>query len=428
MPKSRIIIIGIIGIVVVFFALIFLGIIPGLRISENPNADVALEFWGVFDEPRVIEETIKLVPGFQVSYKEFNPATYEQELIDALAAGRGPDILMIHNSWLPKHFDKLVPASQEQISISSFRKLFPTIVEQNFAPDGFIYALPLYIDTLALFYNKDIFDSNSITSPPKSWIEFENIIPRLRQLDASGKIVRAAAAIGGSNKNINRGTDILNNLMLQTGAPMVSNDFTKAEFANDGINSLGFYTKFANPGSEFYTWNDSLINSIDSFANESSAIIFNYSYQIPIIKEKNPFLNFAVAEIPQPANASKKVAYPNYWGLAVSNSSINPQVAWSFVLSLAANNQAASFYLSETGRPPALKDLISANLDNPELGVFANQALFARSWPQIDNNEIDKIFSKMIDEVINGRSAIDKALEEAEADVTDLMDRKKRNF
>ena len=36
--------------------------------------------------------------------------SYENDLRDALAAGNGPDVFLIHNSWLTKHQDKLSPA------------------------------------------------------------------------------------------------------------------------------------------------------------------------------------------------------------------------------------------------------------------------------------------------------------------------------
>ena len=69
----------------------------------------ALEFWGVFDDRTAFDGVIR---GFQnqnpnviVSYRQFSFGDYEKEVVDALAAGRGPDIWMIHNTWLPKHLD-----------------------------------------------------------------------------------------------------------------------------------------------------------------------------------------------------------------------------------------------------------------------------------------------------------------------------------
>src|SRR3989344_2389978 len=428
MPKSRVIIIGVAGLIVVFFLLLFTGIIPGLRPPSTDKTKVKLNFWGVFDSPEAMNSILEEIPGFEVSYRSLNPETYESDLISALASGRGPDVFMVHSSWLPKHSDKLAPANADQISLESLRSLYPTVVEQDFAPDQFVYGLPLYLDTLVLFYNRDIFDSKGVAEPPKTWADFERLVTKLRELDSSGRIIKAAAAIGGSNKSVNRATDLLSVLMLQSGLPMVSADFERAVFAEDGGQSLSFYTKFANPVSTLYTWNDSLKNSLDNFSEEGVAMIFNYGYQTENLKAKNPFLKFGVAPLPQPQGAAKTVNFANYWGIGVSNRFQNPRAAWNFILSLAADPKIVSRYAESMNRLPALRSLISELTDDPFWGVFGKQALSARSWPQIDSVEVDKIFSNMIEQVITGRSDINRALEEAESAVTRLMRIKRGNL
>ena len=55
---------------------------------------------------------------------------------------------------------------------------------------------------------------------------------------------------------------------------------------------------------------------------------------------------------------------------------------------------------------------------------FAKQILTAKSWPQINDNKIETIFSDMIESVINGRQSAETALDQAEAEVSQLMMRK----
>ena len=57
------------------------------------------------------------------------------------------------------------------------------------------------------------------------------------------------------------------------------------------------------------------------------------------------------------------------------------------------------------------------------LGVFAVQALSARSWYQADNDSIDQIFADMIEDVNVKKFKIRDALQSAEAKVTTLMSR-----
>jgi len=430
LSRSQLIILGSVLFMVLLVVGIFTGILPGARKLGKQLPDITLKIWGV-DDQGLFQDNLgsyqALRTNAHVNYEQINPATYEQDIINALAAGNGPDIIMFNNSWLPKHYNKLVPVKDTQLNLKSLKDIFPTVVEQDFAPGGKIYALPLYIDTLALFYNQDIFDKNGIAIAPKDWLDFQNLIPKLRQKDSFGKLTKPAAAIGGSNNTVDKASDLLMLLMLQAGAKMTDDQFTQATFAGNvggllpGVNALNFYSNFSDPKDIYYTWNDSLENSLDSFSRGNTAMIFNYALQGNNIKIKNPFLNFKAAAMPQPASADKAVNFPDYWGLAVTNNSKNPDWAWDLILYLTANDAVAENYLKISNRPPALRSLIQKYSDHPDLGVFAKQALSARSWPEIDKKAVSEIFSQMIKAVISGQLDAAAAATQAEQQVTDLM-------
>lgn len=409
---------------------IFTGILPGTRQPLEKLPEITLKVWGVEKRP-VMQD---ILSGYEnerknvrVDYEEKNPLTYEQDVINALASATGPDIIMFRSSWLPKHYNKIVPLKDEQLKLTALREMFPEVVEQNFVGNEKIYALPLYIDTLALFYNQDTFDKNGIAVAPKDWLELQNLIPKLRQKDVSGKIAKPAVALGGSETTIDNASDLLQLLMLQAGARMTDPDFTQATFSANvdtqvpGLDALNFYTKFTDAGDIYYTWNDSLPYSLDSFAKGDTSMIFAYESEKEAIKNKNPFLNFKAGLMPQPTGAEKAVNYADYWGLAVTNNSKNPDWAWDAILYLTANEIPAEKYLTATQHPPALRSLIQKYVEHPELGVFAKQALSARSWPQINQPEIKNIFSRMISSVIEGKLKPQDALVQAEREVTELM-------
>jgi multiple sugar transport system substrate-binding protein len=430
LTRSQLIIIGSALAVILLIVGVATGIIPGLRNLEDRPPELTLKVWGpdrpeLFNDNLLAYETLR--QNVKVDYEQINYLTFEQDFVNALAAGQGPDVIMFHNSWLPKHFNKIVPVKETQLNLKTLQEIFPTVVEQDFAPDGKIYALPLYIDTLALFYNQDVFDRNGIAISPKDWLDFQNLIPKLRQKDTSGKITKPAAAIGGSNRSMDKASDLLMLLMLQAGAKMTNEDFTQATFAQNvagvlpGLDAFNFYTKFTDPRDIYYTWNDDVEYSLDSFAKGDTAMILNYAYQRETIRNKNPFLNFKVAEMPQPDINQRAVNYPDYWGLAVTNNSKNPDWAWDLILYLTSNEVIAENYLTTSNRPPALRALIQKYTNHPELGIFAKQALSARSWPQADRDAINTIFSEMIGAAISGKLDASAALVQAERQVTELM-------
>ena len=423
MTKQQIVLIGIgVGFLVVVNAVFIFGLKPG----KEPKQTAALEFWGVEDPAAVYETAFRrfqsLYPSVKINYRDFPEKSYETELVNGLASGNGPDIFMVNHNWLPEYFDKLIPVPSQKFNLESLRNFFPQVVEQDFAPDGLLFALPLSIDTLVLYYNRDVFDQNAVISLPATWEDVQNVILQTRRTDSAGKIIKAGASIGGSENTIDRATDLLYLLMLQTGTEMTNPDFTQAAFNSPaGKKALDFYLKFSNPTDTYYTWNESLRYSLDAFANEETAMIFNYGAAGREIERRNPFLKFSKIAMPQPKEAEKRADYAEYWGYAVSNKSRHPIQAWDFILNLTTNFDNAKAYAEKTGKAPALRPLISSYSSHPVSGILAKQSLTARSWPQPDKEETRKIFSDMISDVLNSRLAPDVSLNQAALKVTRLM-------
>lgn len=423
--------------------LVFLTLILILRNVGGPGTGqgVALEFWGVFDDRTDFDKVIRnfqaLNPNISIIYRQFSFEDYEREVVNALAGGTGPDVWLIHHTWLPKHIDKLVPLpasisglDQPVMTFRDFQNQFVEVAVEDLTADSQIYAVPLYVDTLALYYNRDLFNSAGITLPPENWEAFNSAVERLTRLDASGNIIQAGAAIGASS-NINRSTDILMALMLQSGVRMTDIDNTSAAFSRTVDNTpvgdiaLRYYTDFASPNIRTYTWNSNQHYSIDAFIEGKAAMMFNYSHQAGVLNQKAARLNYAIAPMPQISVTDIK-NYANYWAVAVSKKSSVPNEAWRFV-SYLASREGSTSYLAQTMRPSARRDIIELQKNDLRLGVFANQALTAKSWYQIDNSAIESIFAEMIDDVNFGRLSIREALQNAEAEVNVLMARSRRS-
>jgi multiple sugar transport system substrate-binding protein len=435
-------------------ALVFASLVlSGCGFKGNSRVyGVTLEVWGVFDDTdaygSLLSDYRKIDPYVKkINYKKFNVDTYKQDLLDALASGNGPDIFLIRNSWVPAFKDKILEAPVSFADEKGFRDAFVDVVADDFmSADKKIYGAPLSVDSLALYYNKDIFAATGILTPPSTWDDFIKDTTLLTKIDAYGNITQSGAAFGTAY-NINRSTDILSAIMFQTGVPFQSNSNGSVSFGNS-THALEFYTQFADAQSTAYTWNTRQHYSIDTFFEGQSAMMINYSWHYETLKQKNAKLNIGIALLPQFVDGTK-ANYANYWGYVVAkNKSFGPEVtdkttqdklriheAWqflryltmpngkSFIMTNALSGAAktvslatdpAKAYLEATKKPAARRDLVETQRRDVVLGPFAEGNIIAKNWMQKDPENVETIFAEAIDAVNRGVATAVSSLSIAE--------------
>ncbi|HPC37490.1 MAG TPA: extracellular solute-binding protein [Candidatus Paceibacterota bacterium] len=412
--KSQKIIFIVIAAIVLIIVLMVLGILPGLKINDQKSSTkqipITLEFWGIDNESAyvpIIEKYRALHNNITINYHQINEENYENQLIESLAAQNGPDILMLKHNWIPKHYNKLYPSD---VLLKDLKLTFVDVVSNDLYYQNKVWALPLWVDTLALYYNKDLFNSASIPLPPTTWEEFLEDTKLLTKKDNTGNIIQSGAALGTIN-NIPNSIDILLLLMMHNNQLIVDEKGRGVFNTSNGSNAVNFYLSFANPASSNYSWNESFPESIEAFTQNKVAMIIDYNSAIKKIESLNAYLNYGIAPLPQPAQTLNKQNYADYWVYGVSGISKNPQAAWNFIYYLI--NEGAVDYLNNTFRPAANRVLIQSCKTDEKLKVFCEQALTAKTWFQLNPEKNYQILRNMLESIISGRTNIRNALGQA---------------
>ena len=410
------------------------------------GAPVTLDYWRVFDDEDTFADIIKayesLHPNVTINYRRLRPEEYETELIRAFAEGRGPDIFSVHNAKLGEMQSLMqpMPASvkvsyletlgslrkktvyvereQPTLTQKSLKQLYVDVVASDVlrayqtdpkaTPSLRIFGLPLSVDSLALFYNQELLDAAGVAEVPETWDEFQTAVTKLTVIDAAGKITQSGAALGTTD-NVERSADLISLLMLQNGTVMTEGNLVTFGEIPDGtpeglhpaVDAVRFYTDFANPTKEVYSWNDSFNSSFEAFVNGQTAIFFGYSYHMPFIETAAPRLGYGIAKMPQIAGG-RQVNYANYWVEGVAQNSDASNYAWDFV-QFATSPDQASKYLAEARKPTALRGLINTQLNDENMGPFAEQVLTAESWYRgRDADAMEKALNDFADNVLAG--------------------------
>jgi len=418
---------GILSVVAIVVVLMWAGLIPGLRSASTVTITRAnITVWGIDDEKiftNIAAAYKGQNSGIKITYTKKSPGTYEADLLRAFAAGTGPDLFEIHHTWLAKYPDILSPAPHDLFPLADFRQTFVDVAGSDFATNTDVYGAPLYVDTLALYYNVDLFNSASIVYPPADWDAFVKDSRQLTHRSQLSNILISGAAMG-AGKNVENSSDALALLMLQDGSPIADKN-GRVNFKSGTANSstsaaekaLQFYTSFARQTDPNYSWSGSGKDSAETaFAQNRVGMILGYSDTRARLLAASPKLRFSVAPVPQPKDVALQVNYADYWGFGVYKNSPNARAAWEF-LKYMTSSDINTYYLTATGRPAAQKDLIVHQQEDPQMKAFANQALSALTWIQLDANVIKDVFTQMIDTQLTSDQSFQQTLSAAESKI-----------
>ncbi len=431
--------IGIIIFFVIFVVvamLIFTGVIGGDKNAQKAATGGSVVMWGTYPQS-AISNLISEYKGSNpnsptITYVPIQSGDLDTKLAEAIASGRGPDVIVIGQDEIIKNRSKLYAIPYAQISEATFRSTFAGEGELFMLPDG-IVGLPLTIDPLILYYNRDLLEGAGVTIPPKTWTEVANLVPALTKKNTSNSIIQSAIPFGIYG-NLNNAVDILSLLLLQAGNPIVSKQGAAfisvlatgsaksgSQSSASGEAIVNFFTQFVDPTKETYTWNRSFTDARSEFIKGELAFYIGYASELPTIVDQNPNLNFDVTKVPQPTTSGTQVTYGNIKALAIIKASKNPAAALATISNLTGAEFSAKLVEALnaiTPVAPARRDLLGKVPQNLFAPTLYSSAIIARGWYSPGRGAMDPIFNAMIDSVVRGAATSADAIQAAQSKLT----------
>ena len=411
--KFQIVFMGVLGAAIIFALLIFSGVIPlGKSQTAQTTGSGSVTVWGTIPFTAIsgpIDTLKRTVKTFNIVYVQKSKDAIEQQLIEKLASGTGPDMVIFSQDQLLRFQDKISPIPYATYPQATFASSFIDEGRLFLSSTG-ILGLPLVVDPLVMYYNQNIFNTAGISQPPTTWTEIvTKTIPLLtkQQVGNSSVLTQNAVALG-TFANITNAKDIISALFLQTGIIPVYQNGTQlvtsfmTQTATSGADkALGFYTSFVDPTKSAYSWNQSEKSSRDSFTSEKLAIYFGYASELSGLSKSNPNLSFSVAKFPQSDTSKINATYGKMYSVSVLKSSKNLNTAI-----IAAQDMSQAPFVTDVANglhvAPARRDLLTISSPTVYQQVFNQSALIARGW--LDPNTIDTetAFHETIDSVLRG--------------------------
>jgi multiple sugar transport system substrate-binding protein len=215
-------------------ALALAGSLPRVALGQSPAAEVApyggepvtitYGFWDTAQEAAInaqLEAFKAVQPNITVEPQIVPWADYWTKLQTGVAGGETFDVFWINSASLPVYasagallpIDSIV-GGDDGVDLANFAA---PLVEM-YQWDGHQYGIPRDFDTIALFFNKDIFDAAGVAYPDDTWT-WETFRATAEQLTDSGAGIWGAGLQTSWQENYY-------NFIYQNGGRLLSDDLT----------------------------------------------------------------------------------------------------------------------------------------------------------------------------------------------------------
>lgn len=369
-------------------------------------APVTLTYWQYDFATKVstMNELIKKFeaqnPDIKIKQETFPYDAYNQKVASSVPAGQGPDVVNLFYGWLPQYVDSgfLQPLPAKDFPTKQIESTFVPMVQTS-KINGQYYALPTSVRTLAVFYNKDLFQQARIV-PPRTWEEF---------IAAGQKIVKGApprfSVLGFGIQPDGQDYHVVREVLVrQFGGVPFSKDGKQVTYdSNAGVRAMTFYTdlmtKYKLGTPNFFPGNNSYR---DAFIAGKVGMIIDGSFAIGSI-EKGAKFNWGVVPLPVLKANGVRGNFGSYWVNGITKNAKGDKLAASVkFLKFLTSEETQRTWLDAVGEIPAGRKLsgTAALRTHPVYGPFVSALPFASSTLFVDEAGQRKAWVDAINTVI----------------------------
>jgi multiple sugar transport system substrate-binding protein len=259
--------------------------------AENVRLQEIVDQWNAANPDSQVQ--LNLVPD------------YDTKLQTALAGGSPPDIFYIDSFKLPDLVaaNAVLPIGDQLTDPDDF---YPSMREA-FTIDGTFYCPPKDFSTLALEYNKDLFDAAGVAYPTADWT-WEDLRAAAEQLTDPDAGVYGMVLSPDFARLIA--------FIYQAGGTVTNEDFTAMTLDSDAAReATDFFINMvvdglaAQPADLDSGW------AGEAFGKGQAAMAMEGNWIVPFLKDQFPDLNYGVTELPAGSAGKATMAFTVCYGV-----------------------------------------------------------------------------------------------------------------
>ncbi|QYO78039.1 ABC transporter substrate-binding protein [Devosia salina] len=380
--------------------------------------EVTITIWSLDDANQpalnLAREFDEREPGIKVEYREIQFDDVVSEAMRAFATGQAPDIIAVDN---PEH--ALFAARGAFLDITDRIANSEVIDPANYFPgplnsvawDGKLYGVPKATNTIALYYNKDLYAKAGITEPPKTWDELVEVSRKLN--DPANNIYGLAF----SAKANEEGT-----FQFLPWAQMGGGGYDNIN-APGAVKALEIWKtildeKLASPD----TLTRGQWDSTGTFNSGNAAQVISGPWELNRMLEEAKF-DWGVALLPTETEGGTRSSAMGDFNWAIFASTQHPDEAFKALEYFASQDDRL---FPEFGQLPARSDIglpeTGVALKDAALKVFLEQLQYAQArGPHPEWPKISKAIQDAIQQALTGQTEPQAALDQAAATIGGIL-------
>lgn len=385
--------------------------------SESQNVELQMVFWDSNQEAglkAMADDFTAKNPNYKITIQTIPWNDYWTKLQASATGGNMPDIVVMHPNQVKNYAEGgMLMDLTDMLSNSQITSLdkFPQLVVDDFTVDGKYYGVPKDIGSIALVYNKDLFDKAGVPYPNENWTWDD-------MMNAAQKITNKSEGIYGFAAP-NEGQDFYWNLIWQNGGDMVSKDGKTSTFDSpEVIEAMKFALSFIEKGYSPTVAEFSNMHYDKYFEAGKVGMLFAGSWKLTEYLNAEG-LNFDVAELPK---GKQRAAQAAGMAFSISAKTKNPDAALKFVEYL--GSKEAQEIQAKTGAAiPAYENTAGPWVDGfktIDASPFIKSVNYGHSNPKFVSNEANAVIDKYMPEIFSFKRPVEDGLKQIAKEIDAL--------
>ncbi|MFF7329075.1 extracellular solute-binding protein [Streptomyces sp. NPDC090306] len=392
--------------------------------SDKSDGPVTITWWDTSNATNEAPTYKALVAKFEAANKDVKvkyvnvPFDQAQNKFDTAAGSKGaPDVLRSEVGWTPAFAKKgfFLPLDGTD-ALADQSKFQSSLIEQA-KYDGKTYGVPLVTDTLALVYNKALFEKAGITQAPTTWAELKADAAKVKAKTGTDGYWGSTQAYYAQPFLYGEGTDTVDasakKITVDSAAAKKGFGTWQSLFSGKGLHAAD-------------TTADAYAHIQDAFVNGKVASIIQGPWEITNFYKGSAFTdksNLGIATVP--AGSTGKAGAPtggHNLSVYAGSDSAHQKAALKFVnfMTSAASQETIALKNSTL---PTRSDAYTAKV-KADPGIAGFQSVLPAAQPRPALPEYSSLWGPLdteLPKIAGGKESLDKGIGTAETEIAKLV-------